>query len=130
MFDFEKLDVYQAVKEQNIKVFRLLQTDNSIDEYVREQWKKVSLESVLNLVEGTGRLNNNDKKQFLILSRSSIFEAASILEMLHGMMIIDDDTHHEMYEGYEKCSKMLLGMYRSYNEQDQRRRETKTDVQL
>jgi len=128
MFDFEKLDVYQAVKEQNIKVFTLLQTNHLVDEYIKEQWKKVSLESVLNLVEGTGRLNNNDKKQFLILSRSSIFEASAILEMLHGMMIIDDDTNHDMYEGYEKCSKMLLGMYRSYNEQDQRRREQGNEI--
>ena len=128
MFDFEKLDVYQAVKEQNIKVFTLLQTNHLVDEYIKEQWKKVSLESVLNLVEGTGRLNNNDKKQFLILSRSSIFEASAILEMLHGMMIIDDDTNHDLYEGYEKCSKMLLGMYRSYNEQDQRRREQGNEI--
>ena len=128
MFDFEKLDVYQAVKEQNLKVFILLQNDHLIDEYLKEQWKRVSLASVLNLVEGTGRLNNNDKKQFLILSRSSIFEAASILEMLKGMSIFDEETYLSLYDGYEKCSKMLLGMYRSYNEQDQRRREQGNEI--
>ncbi len=123
MFDYEKLDVYQAVKEQNIAVFSLLQSNTVIDNYLKEQWKRASLASVLNLVEGTGRLNNNDKKQFLILSRSSIFEASSILEMVYSMANIEEETFRKLYDGYEKCSKMLLGMYRSYNEQDQRRRE-------
>jgi four helix bundle protein len=114
MFDFEKLDVYQVVKEQNLKVLTLLRVNNEIDPYLMDQWKRASLGILLNLAEGTGRMTDTDKKHYLTIARSSVYESVAILDLLKAMKVLDDTTFTELYDGYEKSSKMLLGMYRSY----------------
>jgi len=119
MFDFEKLDVYQVVREQNVKVIQFLNATHEIDPLLKDHWKRSSLNSVLNLAEGTGRKNTEEKKDFLTASRGNIFESATILQTLKDLGTVDEITYMDFYDGYEKASKMLLGMYRSYNKREQ-----------
>ena len=113
MFDFEKLEVYQVVKEANTSTFRLVNALREIDGFVAEQWKRASLSSMLNLAEGTGRMTTQDKKHFYTMARGSVFECTAILDLLHEMKLVDDAFFEDIYNGYEQCSKMLLAMYRS-----------------
>jgi four helix bundle protein len=115
MFDFEKLDVYQVVKEQNNKVIIFLNNNTTIDNFLKEEWKIASLGSVLNLAEGTGRKNPEEKKDFLVEARGNVFSGAAILQIVNDMGLIDEMTYQDFYDGYEKASKMLLGMFRSYS---------------
>lgn len=114
MFDFEKLEVYQVVKEANTSTFRLVNALKEIDGFVAEQWKRASLSSLLNLAEGTGRMSKADKKHFLTISRGSIFECVAILQSQRDLGLVDEVKYDELYKRYEQISKMLLGMYRSY----------------
>jgi four helix bundle protein len=114
MFDFEKLDVYQLTKDQNVKVLLFLQKLKDVDPYIVEQWKRATLSSLLNLAEGTGRVSDSDKRHFLTLARGSIFESVAILDLLHSQNAIPENIYTEFYPTYEQISKMLLGMYRSY----------------
>jgi four helix bundle protein len=88
---------------------------SDIDPYVIDQWKRASLSSVLNLAEGTGRMTPADKKHYYTLARGSIFECAAILELVFALGGLTKEEFEELYDGYEKASKMLLGMYRSQN---------------
>jgi four helix bundle protein len=115
MFDFEKLDVYQVVKEQNIKALKYIYSDTKLDDYIKEQWKHASLSILLNLAEGTSRMTNADKKEYLAIARGSVFESVAILDTLKGLNLIEDSLYKEFYDNYETISKMLLGMFRSYN---------------
>ena len=115
MFDFEKLDVYQVVNKQNLKVLSFIYSDTSIDPYIKDQWKRASLSTLLNLAEGSGRMTPNDKKHFITIARGSVYESVAILETLKGLGQIDEQLHKELYDNYEIISKMLLGMFRSYN---------------
>jgi hypothetical protein len=45
-----------------------------------------------------------------------VFAAVAILDIAHQLGAVDDDTYSDFYSGYEKISKMLLGMIRSYTE--------------
>lgn len=128
MFDFEKLDVYQVVKEQNNKVLSFLKANNQIDQLLAEYWKKASLESVLNLTVGTGHKTTSEKKEFLINARSNIFKSVTILQILKDLEAIDEVTYMEYYENYEKASKMLLGIYRSYNRRE-KQHQAQTELQ-
>ncbi len=114
MFDFEKLEVYQVVKDQNISVLKFLVTANNIDAYFLDQWKRASLSILMNLAEGTGRMTPADKKHYLTIARGSVFEAVAILDILKGLDLVPAETYKEFYQKYEQISKMLLGMYRSY----------------
>jgi four helix bundle protein len=114
MFDFEKLDVYQIVKSQNLKVLSILKTNKSIDPYLMDQWKRASLSILLNLAEGTGRMAEQDKQHFLTIARGSVFESVAILGLLNDLQLLAEKDYQDLYNGYESSSKMLLAMYRSY----------------
>ena len=115
MFDFEKLDVYQHVKELNIKVLKYIFQHKELDVFLKDQWKIASMSIILNLAEGTGRMTNPDKKHYLTISRGSVFESVAILEAIKGLGLIENELYTEFYDDYEKASKMLLGMFRSYD---------------
>ena len=115
MFDFEKLDVYKVAHSQNIAVLKFLFKSSHIDVEIKDQWKRASLSSVLNLAEGVGRISTNDKKHCLTIARGSVFEAAAILLTAKDLEWIEPKLFDELYANYEQISKMLLGMYRSYD---------------
>jgi len=116
MFDFERLDIYKVLRDLNHMVYSMLSKDIVIDPMIKEQWKKVSLNAVLNLVEGTGRIVNTEKQVFLTSSRGNIFESVAILQQVFDLGNITSEQYKELYEKYEQASKMLLGMYRSYSQ--------------
>lgn len=114
MFDFEKLEVYQVIKKHNVKVQNYLLSKPAIDEYIMAEWKKTSLNILLNLAEGTGKMNDAEKREYLVLSRGCVFESVALIDLLKGMGALSEELYKEFYDGYEQASKMLLGMYRSY----------------
>jgi four helix bundle protein len=115
MFDFEKLDIYQVLRDLNYKVFSFLNEDKKVDPLVKDQWKRASQSAVLNLAEGTGRMTIPDKKHFLTISRGSIFESVALMQQVFDQGHIETKLYEELYEKYEQASKMLLGMFRSYD---------------
>ncbi len=113
MFDFEKLDVYQEIRTLNNAVLKYIFSDAIKDLYIKDQWKQATMSAMLNLAEGTGRISPTEKKHFYTIARSSVFESVAILNCIHDMELIDKTSFEEYYNGYEKISKMLLGMYRN-----------------
>ena len=116
MFDFEKLEVYQIAKTLVIDTLKFLYSNSSLDPYIKDQWKKASMDILLNLSEGTGRMTAADKKHFITVARSSVFECVAILEVVSQLGHIPLAEAQGYYERYEKVSKMLLGMIRSHGE--------------
>ncbi len=115
MFDFEKLDVYQVIRNNNSKVLKFVFSHSTLDLYLKDQWKRSTLSILLNLAEGTGRMTNPDKKHYLTVARGSVFESVAILEAVHDLGFIEESNFKEFYDSYEQISKMLLGMIRSYS---------------
>ena len=115
MFDFEKLDLYQVIREQNIRVFSYLRQNKELDPYFVDQWKRSSLNILMNLAEGTGRMSDADKRHYLTIARGNVFESVALLDLLKGLGDLPEPRYDEFYSTYEQISKMLLGMYRSYN---------------
>lgn len=114
VFDFEKLEVYQEMRGVNLKVLKHLFTHTTdLDPYLQDQFKRASLSALLNLAEGTGRMTSPDKKKFYITARSSVFECVAILQILFDTNAIEKSLYDELYTGFEKISRMLLGMIRS-----------------
>jgi len=115
MFDFEKLDLYQVLRDLNFKVFSFLNKANEVDPYIQDLWKKASQSSVTNLAEGTGRMTPTDKKHYLTIARGSVFECVALMQQVFDQGQIETKLYEELYEKYEQASKMLLGMFRSYD---------------
>jgi len=114
MFDFEKLEVYQIAKGVVTDSLKIILTNTQLDPYVKDQWKKASLDILLNLAEGTSRMTSADKKHFITVSRGAVFECVTILQVLGEIGALPMAEAQNLYDRYEKISKMLLGMYRSH----------------
>ncbi|MBM3436605.1 MAG: four helix bundle protein, partial [Bacteroidetes bacterium] len=114
MFDFERLEVYQVIRELNNTVFTLLYRLPDIDSEIKEQWKKSSLNIQVNLAEGTGRMSIEEKKTYIALARGSVNISVALLHVVKDLGQVGEDDFKTLYGEYEQASKMLLGMYRSF----------------
>jgi len=115
MFDFEKLEVYQLMKEQHNKVMLMLRQNDQMDIQIHDHWKNAMLMAVMNLVQASARINSIEKKDLITVSRGYIFECSSLLDLVNSTDKIPSATYQELYDNYERISKMLLGMYKSFN---------------
>jgi four helix bundle protein len=114
MFDFEKLEVYQLVRETNLLVIQFLYSHPDIDVFLKNEWKQATFSMQFSLAEGSGKMTIPDKKNCITLSRGFNFQCVSIMHTLKDMQQIDVDNFDHFYNKYESISKMLLGMYRSF----------------
>lgn len=112
MFDFEKLDVYQEIKQTNKKVLQFI-FEELKEPYLHEQWKRATMSVMLNLAEGTGRMSASEKKHFYTISRSSVFECVAIMDIVKDAGLMTKEKYDDFYASYEKLSKMLLGLFRN-----------------
>ncbi len=113
MFDFEKLEVYQKSKELNREILKFIKENKQIDPYLRDQLKRASISIVINIAEGSGKFSKAEKRNFYTISRSSIYECVSLLELILEENKISKETFNAFYQKYEILSKMLLGLIRS-----------------
>jgi len=116
VFDFEKLEVYNKIRELNKELLPWIFKNQNKDNYLCDQLKRAGLSAMLNLSEGSGRMSGQDKKQFYIRARASVFESVSILHVLSDLGIMDEKYFNSLYDKFEEISKMLLGMIRNINE--------------
>ncbi len=114
MFDFEKLDVYQKAKAFNGEI-RLFIKHSKLDATSKDQLRRAAFSIVLNIAEGSGRFSQADRKNFFIISRSSIFECVAILDVLKDEALLDMDLYKRFYFAAEELSKMLYAMIKNLN---------------
>jgi four helix bundle protein len=119
MFDFERLEVYQVVRDLNNTVFRLLYRNQDIDADIRTQWKKASMNIMTNLAEGTGRMSASEKKNYITNARGCVNTSVALLHIATDLGQVTDEDFRTLYDKHEQASKMLLGMYRSFASQSQ-----------
>ena len=114
MFDFEKLEVYKKAKLLNSAV-RSLIINSNIDKTTANQLSRASLSICLNIAEGSGRFTNPDRKNFYIISRSSAFEVAAVLDILKDEGVITSKEFSKLYNDLEEISKMVFAMIKKLN---------------
>lgn len=119
MFDFEKLEVYQVTKTQNIEVLKFLYEHSGLNQDFVKNWRKASMGTVLNLAESTARMTHTEKKHFLTMARGNINSCVALIELAKEIGWIDQDTFDHFYGRYEQMSKMMLGMIRSFSNDGQ-----------
>ena len=112
MFDFEKLDVYKKAKHFNSEIRKFISV-TKLDLTTKDQLRRASFSIVLNLAEGSGRFTKPDRKNFYIISRSSIFECVAIIDVLKDEGIIDENLFQNFYQKAEEVSKMIFGMIKN-----------------
>ena len=112
MFDFEKLDVYKKAKTFNSGIRGFI-SSTKLDSTTRDQLRRAAFSIVLNLAEGSGRFTHPDRRNFYVISRSSIFECVAILDVLKDESTIEENSFRGFYNQAEELSKILFAMVRN-----------------
>ncbi|MFM7106724.1 MAG: four helix bundle protein, partial [Flavobacteriales bacterium] len=105
MFDFEKLNVYHKAKSFNALVNKYIRSNENLDQTAINQLRKASLSIMLNIAEGYSRFSTEDRKNFYVIARGSIFECVAMFDVLIGENLIEADMHQEIYSKLEELSK-------------------------
>jgi four helix bundle protein len=113
MFDFEKLHCYKRSKELKSEILKLVKESKHIDPFLRDQLKRASISTVINIAEGSGKFSKADKRNFYTISRGSVYECVSLLEIISEENGINKDKFDDLYRKYEELSKMLVGLINS-----------------
>jgi four helix bundle protein len=113
MFDFEKLITYQKARIVNKKIQKLL-IEKKINSFLRDQLYRASISMVINIAEGTGKLSKNDRKNFYVISRGSVFECASLLEIFCDENIINMSELNILKSDLEEISRLLSGLINNF----------------
>ena len=113
MFDFERLEVYQKAKEQNKEILGYLRNNKQIDSYIRDQLKRASISIIINIAEGSGQFSKAAKKSYYTISRGSVYECVSLLEILLDEHYLDQKQFGIFKNIYETISKMLYKLIES-----------------
>lgn len=113
MFEFERLSVYEKAKKLNKSVTLFLE-NSTVDSITKSQLRRASFSVMLNIAEGSGRSTNRDKRNFLVISRGSVFECVAIFDYLKDLNQIDIISFEKYYSYLEEISKMLLALIKHF----------------
>ncbi|MGE0568217.1 MAG: four helix bundle protein [Bacteroidia bacterium] len=109
MFDFQKLEVYKKAKSFHISCKNLI-LNKKLDKYVNDQLGRASFSIALNIAEGSGKFSKADRRNFFVISRGSVFECVSILDILHDQMVISTEEFNSYLKNADELSRILYAM--------------------
>jgi four helix bundle protein len=113
MFDFENLEVYKKAKELNKEILGFLKENKQIDSYIRDQLKRASVSTVINVAEGSGKFSKADKRNFYTISRGSVYECVVLLEIILDENQVEKEEFDYFKQQLEIISKMLFSLINS-----------------
>ncbi len=118
MFSFEKNDTYQKAKIFNLEI-RYFLREAKMDWSTKNQLSRSSMSIMLNIAEGFGRFTNPDRRHFMIMARSSIFETVAILEIIKESKELSENLYQQFYDSAEEISKILYATIKTLSSKNQ-----------
>ena len=102
---FERLDVFRVALEFRALVARIV--PRRANRELRDQLDRASTSVVLNIAEGAGRWQRNDKRRFYEVARGSASESAAVLAVLEATGEIGSAPHAQARELAARVVAML-----------------------
>lgn len=82
------------------------------------QTKRVAVSVPCNIAEGVGRNYKKDTIQFLHISRGSLYELETLLNIAIMVEIISEDIFNKISPLIDKCIQLINGLIRYYEKAD------------
>lgn len=113
LFVFEKLRVYQKALEFVDKVYALTRLFPKEEKFgLIDQFRRAAVSIVLNIAEGSGG-TKPEFKHFIIITRRSVRECVSIIEISFRQGYINQENKTELRSECGDLSRMIAGLLKS-----------------
>lgn len=108
MFRFEKMDVWKrSIAYANVLMDLADQLPPRYQFSFGEQLRRAGLSLGSNIAEGCGRGKGRDAARFFVISRGSVYEVVSILEMIRLRGLVGKTDHCQLYQEADEIARML-----------------------
>ena len=117
-FAFEDLQIYQKALDFAAKVVKASEDVGATRRHYRiiEQLEGACTSVALNIAEGKGRFSKKEFKQYLYISRGSLYETLALLQLSRKLDWLSDGSYKALYADAEEISRMISGLVSSLSE--------------
>jgi four helix bundle protein len=114
-FAFEGLVVYQRALDFSIAVIDAIDQIETPRKHYKliEQLEASSTSVALNIAEGKGRYSKKEFRQFLYISRGSLYETITMLTIFRRKKWLEESKYNVLYSEAEEISRMFSGLINS-----------------
>ena len=115
MSNYKKLDVCQQSMQLVKEIYLTTRKFPKEELYtLTSQTKRAAVSIPCNIAEGTGRNYKKDTIQFLHISRGSLYELETLLNIAVMVEIITEEIFIKISPLIDKCMQLLNGLIRYY----------------
>jgi len=112
LFAFERLEVWQLVKEFATGMYKATRTFPSEERFgLVSQLNRAAISVASNIAEGSSRKSRKDKAHFIQIAYSSLMEVASQLLIAKELGFVQEDNHKDLRLKICEISNKLNALY-------------------
>jgi len=114
-FAYENLEVWNKAVDLAVEVIDVVE-DISTDRRryrLLEQIEASSTSVAMNIAEGKGRFSRKEFVQYLYISRGSLYETMTLLEIFRRKRWISDERHSQLELSGKEIVSMIKGLINS-----------------
>lgn len=114
-FAYENLEVWNKAVDFAVEVIDTVEEISTARKHYRllEQIEASSTSVAMNIAEGKGRFSKKEFVQFLYISRGSLYETTTLLEVFRRKKWISDDRHFQVESSAKEIASMIKGLINS-----------------
>jgi len=114
-FGYEDLDVWNKAVEFAVQVIEVVEDISTDRKHYRllEQIEASSASISMNIAEGKGRFSKKEFVQYLYISRGSLYETMTLLEIFRRKGWISEKSFSEFEQRGKEIASMLKGLINS-----------------
>lgn len=112
--DFKKLIVWQKSKDLAVDIYKLTSSGNIAKDYsLVDQMRRAAVSISSNIAEGNDRGTEKELIKYSYISKGSLSELLTQLEIAREIGYIDEEKYLELETKCTEISKMLGGLIKS-----------------
>jgi four helix bundle protein len=114
-FGYENLNVWNKAVEFAVEVIELVEKISTDRRHFRllEQVEASSSSISMNIAEGKGRFSKKEFVQYLYISRGSLYETMTLLEIFRRKKWISNEDYSKIETQAKEIASMLKGLINS-----------------
>jgi four helix bundle protein len=114
-FAYENLEVWSKAVDFAVEVIDLVEDVSTDRKHYRllEQIEASSTSVSMNIAEGKGRFSKKEFIQYLYVSRGSLYETMTLLEVFRRKKWISDEAYSQLESSGKEIASMIKGLINS-----------------